>query len=257
LSFQQDWGNLDLFVLTGFRENARAGKDGRFRLPLTVDQDKTEFEAGNDEYHMDFSIRYNNTFDDWDMGVYYFIGTDRESRFHLNERGDQFVAIYDQMQQFGTDIQYTYDAWLLKFEGIYRDARYDQFFALVSGFEYTYYQVNESAIDVGLLVEYLYDGRDFDLQDRNQKVAPTSSENDFFIGTRISWNDVNNSNIIAGALIDLDDQSTLFSVEYEQRLDDFWSVEVKGRWFHQIDKENTLYLFQQDSHILFNLIRYF
>ncbi len=252
-SLQKDWGDIDLLVLPGFRQATWSGKRGRLRLPLTVEENETEFEAGNKEHHIDMAARYSNTIDDWDFGLYYFNGTDREARFRVNETGDHFIAQYDQIQQIGTDIQYTHDAWLLKFEGIHQEGRYDTFAAIVSGFEYTFYQVNESAVDVGLLAEYLYDGRDSDFN----KAPPTLTENDLFIGTRIAWNDVNDRSVIAGVMIDLDDQSTLLSIEYEQRLDNFWSIEMEGRWFTDIDKKNTLTIFKQDSHILFNLIRYF
>ena len=66
--------------------------------------------------------------------------------------------MYDQMTQVGVDVQYTRDAWLWKLEAIGRDTRIDNFTALVGGFEYTFYGVRDSAADVGVLLELLYEG---------------------------------------------------------------------------------------------------
>ena len=60
------------------------------------------------------------------------------------------IATYDLIQQAGLDVQYTRDAWLWKLEGILRDGHCDLFAAAVGGFEYTLYQVFQSALMVNI-----------------------------------------------------------------------------------------------------------
>ena len=64
----------------------------------------------------------------------FFHGTGREPRLKVNSTGSALIPIYDQITQIGTDLQYTVDAWLLKFEGIVRSGQGDTFAASVAGF---------------------------------------------------------------------------------------------------------------------------
>ena len=89
--------------------------------------------------------------------------------------GRSLLPVYDQIDQVGIDLQYTNDAWLWKLEAIARDGDSHSFAAAVGGFEYTLYQVSESSADVGLLLEYQYDGRD-------EFEPVTITDNDVFVG---------------------------------------------------------------------------
>ena len=41
ISFERDWGLLDIYALIGFRERTFAGQNGRLRLPTVTDTDNT------------------------------------------------------------------------------------------------------------------------------------------------------------------------------------------------------------------------
>ena len=115
------------------------------------------------------------------VGAHVFEGTSREARFVIAPEGDRLLPVYDQMTQFGVDVQYTAEAWLWKLEAIARDTRVDSFLAAVGGFEYTFYGVKNSSADVGVLFEYLYDGR-------NALSPPTGADNDLFVGAPQNFN---------------------------------------------------------------------
>lgn len=250
LTTQRDWGRVSGFLLAGFRERTFAGEKGRLRGPLPVDTDNPQYESGAEEKHVDYALRYAHYIGDWDFGAYVFHGTGREPRLQVNGSGSALLPIYDQITQFGTDLQYTHEAWLLKFEGIVRSGQGDTFAASVAGFEYTFYQIGESAADLGLLVEYLYDGRD------NQ--APgVLFENDAFIGTRLSLNDTQNTSLLLGAIIDIEDQSTSFSIEAERRIGDSWTIELESRWFANAEKGNPLQFIEDDDYVTLRLQKYF
>jgi hypothetical protein len=160
LALQRDWGELSAYLLPYFRQRTFAGRDGRFRPPLPVDTDRAVYESAAGEKHVDLALRYSHYIGDIDIGLNAFSGTSREPRFVPAPDGQSLLPVYDQVEQVGVDLQYTREAWLWKLEAIARDGATHSFAAAVGGFEYTFYQVTESAADIGLLVEYQYDGRD-------------------------------------------------------------------------------------------------
>jgi len=253
LSTQRDWGNVGLFALTGFRERTFPGPGGRLRFALPVDTSRPEYASRAGKKHIDYAVRYSHVLGDWDVGAHLFYGTGREPTFAVSPDGTELIPVYGIIRQAGADVQYTHDAWLWKFEGIVRAGQGDTFGAVVAGFEFTYYQAMRSAVDVGVLLEYLYDGRD-----ENPAVAPpTPFQNDLFVGTRIALNDVQDSSMLAGATIDLDDQSTLFVAEAETRLSAHWRLAAKGRFFINVKDNRLLRDVGEDGYFEVSVRRHF
>jgi len=253
LSSQRDWGNVGLFVLAGFRERNFAGPHGRPRFALPVDAGNPVYESNAGNRHIDYALRYGHAVGDWDIGAHVFRGTGREPTFAVSPDATRLIPGYGIVTQIGTDIQYTRDAWLWKLEGIVRKGQGDTFGAVVAGFEYTFYQVRRSAVDVGVLLEYLYDGRD-----ENPAIAPpTPFNNDLFVGTRIALNDTQDSSILAGATIDLDNHSTVLVAEAERRLNDRWSLSARGRFFVDAGNDPLLRNFRNDSYVDIAVRRHF
>ncbi|MEE8265604.1 MAG: hypothetical protein V3R62_04590, partial [Acidiferrobacterales bacterium] len=251
LATQQDWGRLDVFVLPGFRERTFPGRKGRLRTALPVDEDAAEFDSDLGQAHVDVAARYTHFFGDWDVGAYYFYGTGREPRLVPNATGSRLEPRYDLIHQGGLDLQYTQDAWLWKLEAIVREGQGDVFAAAVGGFEYTFFQVFESAADLGLLAEYLYDGRNED------KAPPTSFNNDFVVGTRLALNDVQDTTALLGAVVDVEDRSTALFVEAERRLGDSWKLELESRLFLGVGDSNPLNAFEDDDFVVLRLSYFF
>ena len=251
LASQQDWGSLNLFIMPWFRERTFPGKDGRLRFPLVTDGDP-DYDASNDRHHIDVALRYSHYIGAWDFGIYYFNGTGREPRFLLNDNGSRLIPFYDLIKQVGTDVQLTYEGWLWKFEGLWRSQNSDQFWSTVGGFEYTLYQILESDADLGLLLEYSWDGRDND----PAEAPPIIFDDDLFLGMRLTLNDVQDSELLAGFVIDRDTHASQLSLEAERRLDNHWKIELESRWFLN-SGDDVSAAFKKDSHITLRLARYF
>ncbi len=250
LGTQQDWGRLDLFVLPGFRERSFPGRDGRLRGALPVDTDAARYESGAKQAHVDVAMRYTHFIGDFDLGAHYFYGTGREPRLVPNAAGEWLEPHYDLIHQAGLDGQYTMDQWLWKLETIVREGQGEVFAAAVGGLEYTFFQAFESDADLGLLAEYLYDGRD--------DSAPfTAADNDVFLGTRLALNDVQDTSILAGGIVDADRRSTALLVEAERRIGDRWKLELESRWFLKPDAGDPLSAFQDDDFILLRASYFF
>jgi hypothetical protein len=246
LNLQRDYGRFGLYVLPYFRERSFAGTDGRFRAPLVVDTEQAIYESAAAEKHVDLAFRYSHYIGDVDIGAYVFAGTSREARFMLAAEADRLLPIYDQMTQWGVDVQYTADAWLWKLEAIARNTRIDSFAALVGGFEYTFYGIKNSAADVGVLLEYLYDGRD-------SSSPPTAFENDLFVGARLVLNDAGDSSVLAGFAIDLDTQELFLNIETSRRIGDSLSVELQLRAFANAAPGDVLATVAQDDYLQLRL----
>ncbi len=249
-NLQRDFGRFELYVLPWFRERTFAGPDGRFRAALPVDKDSPIYESAAEQSHVDFALRYSHYIGDLDIGAYVFEGTSREPRFTIAPEGDRLIPVYDQMTQVGVDLQYTREAWLWKFEAIGRDTRIDSFLAAVGGFEYTFYGVRDSAADIGLLLEYNYDGRD-------ANAPPTAFDNDIFAATRLALNDASNTSILAGFAFDIDTQEMFFNVEAERRFGDNLSAELRLRAFSGSKPGEALYAFARDDYLQLRLSWYY
>ena len=249
-NLQRDYGRFGIYVMPYFRERTFPGIDGRFHSGLIVDTDNPIYESSDEENHVDYALRYSHYIGDVDIGLHAFKGTSREARFLLAPEGDRLLPIYDQMTQFGVDVQYTAEAWLWKLEAVSRNTRVDSFMAAVGGFEYTFYGVKDSSADIGVLVEYLYD-------DRNALSPPTASNNDLFLGTRLALNDSDDTSVLAGIAIDLDTSELFLNIEAERRIGDNLSVELLLRAFMNAEPNDPTYAVKQDDHLQLRLNWYY
>ncbi|MEE9251368.1 MAG: hypothetical protein V3U93_09650 [Alphaproteobacteria bacterium] len=231
LSLPRDWGTVDLFVLPYFRERTFPGRDGRLRSALVVNTDRARFESGAKERHVDVAARYSHTVEELDFGVSYFRGTSRDPSFLAGTDGSGtpvLIPFYSQIDQGSLDAQITTGAWLLKLEALYRAGqrdragREDGYFSSVAGFEYTFFGIFGSGMDLGVLGEHLFDDRD----DR----ALTPFENDVFVGLRLAANDVADTQILAGVIQDIGGSVRNYFVEASRRIGESWTVNLEARF---------------------------
>ncbi|MGB0835057.1 MAG: hypothetical protein ACPGR2_11100 [Psychrobium sp.] len=259
LTLVREWGNLDLFVLPGFRERTFAGEKGRLRTPLVIDTDNAMYQSSDEEHHLDFAARWSHSIDIWELGVSYFDGTSRDADMLLSiDNGiGTLRPYYRQMNQVGLDALAVVDSWILKFEGISR--RYDRdnnglapqnYFAMTTGFEYTSVGVFESVWDIGWLMEYQFDDRD----DSTLAIG----QNDLMLGSRLVLNDVNGTEVLFGLVQDLDHSNTRSGfVEASSRINDNWKWRVDARIFSTDEPSNLLYGLRNDDNIEVSLEYYF
>ena len=247
LSLIKDWGTVDLFVLPGFRERTFSGKEGRFRPTPAID-DHTAYQSDSKDKHVDYALRWSQTFDDWDVGLSHFYGTSREPRIipTATAGGIALIPFYDIINQTGLDVQATLDEWLWKVELIHRSGQGETFNAFTGGFEYTFVGVMESAADVGLIAEYLYD-------DRGSDVA---FDNDVFVGARLAMNDAASSELLFGVIADVNQNTQFYSLEGSRRIGASWVLSVEAR-FISAASNVALAPFRHDDVIQLELARHF
>jgi len=246
-----DQGIFDFFILAGFRERTFAGEEGRLRSGIVVDTDSVSYESDDEEKHIDFALRWSHSMGLFDLGAYWFEGTDRDPQLQpaIVNGNIELRPYYQQVSQLGVDVQATIDSWLFKLEAIYKDSDLDDYAATQTGFEYTLYGLNESATDLGLLVEYGWDERGQD--------ASAIAQNDIYIGSRLTLNDSNNTAILVGLSYDADYYTKSFLIEASRRLSDHWTVALEGLLFDADNNSDPVSSVDQDDRLQLTLERYF
>ncbi len=248
----QDWGTVDIFVLTGFGERTYPGVNGRFRAEIIVDSDSPIYESKDGASHVDWAVRWSHYLGPLDVGISHFSGTSRDPRF-LPDRDDSgepiLVRFYEQIGQTGLDMQITSGAALWKLESVHRHNSIETYIAATGGIEYTFSDIRSSGLDIGVIAEYLWDERG----DR----ATTSFDDDVFMGARFALNDVQSTQILVGAIVDTESGATFYNLEASRRIAANWKIEIKARAFSGVPDNDILSPFRRDDYLQIELARYF
>jgi hypothetical protein len=250
LALHLDWGSLSFFFLPAFRERTFPGRKGRLRSAIPVDTDRPVYESSLEEWHPDLAVRWTHVLGDWDIGLAHFWGTGREPRLLPGIGGSKLIPHYDLIHQTSLDVQATKGSWLWKLEAITRGGQGNRFGALVAGFEYTFVGVFGTAADLGVLGEYIYDGR-------GDGAPATAFDDDFFAGARLVLNDPQSTEILAGPTVDRRTQATFLNVEAIRRIGDRWTIELEARAFINVPPSDVLFALRRDDYIGIRLAWYF
>ncbi len=225
LSLARDWGTLDLFLLPYFRERTFPGRAGRLRSSLVVDTDRAVFDSAAEEWHTDGAFRYSHFFGDLDVGLYHFIGTGREPTLLAGTDGSGnpiLIPLYEQINQTGLDVSYVINDWLWKLEAIYRAGQgSEDYFSWTGGFEYTFTRFLGTAMDLGVVMEGIFD-------ERGDK-ATTPLENDIAMALRLAVNDPESTEALLGFVQDVTGNARSVFLETSRRFGDNWKLTVEMR----------------------------
>jgi hypothetical protein len=234
-----DYGNFDFFVLPGFRERTFSGEDGRFRIAVPVKDNEAIYLNSQKENHIDSAFRWSHYYKDLEWALSYFSGTDRDPIFTL--KNNKLYATYGLTEQYGLELQYVYESWLIKSETIKKNSDVnDEYHASVNGFEYTLSNIYGGK-DLGFIMEWQWDER----LDEN----PVGISNGGFYALRLAVNDAASTEVLAGQVIDLDTGKLVSTrVEASRRIGQSYKLEFE---FSNINdpKENTLlYSIKEDDY---------
>lgn len=254
-SYIHDYGTIEAYLLPYFRERTFEGNSGRLNGGFNVNSSRAQYESASGQSKVDLALRYSHTMGDWDLGFSWFNGTSREpdlTRLANFEDGTT-EAYYPQIQQFSSDVQLTTGGWLFKFEAIRRefdDSFYQNYTASTLGAEYTVVGLFGSAKDLGLLAEYSWDERD--------EQATSLLQNDAFIGARLAFNDIYDSQVLFGISNDLDNsKERLVFIEGATRIGSALTLNVELRLFVSDSKNTPLARLDDDSFVQIGLEYFF
>ena len=257
LMLERDWGNLDLFVLPYHRERTFAGAEGRLsagaggNLPADYGYADAKYESDDAEKNIDLAARYYSYIDDFEYAVSVFHGNSREASSAYDFIANKFVPYYPKISQLGTELQYLSEGWAWKFEGIHREgvlAEGKSYFATTAGFEYTQVGIMDTRVDLGWVVEHMYDSR-------QEKASIGAFEHDVLLATRWAANNSADSVLLVGAVVDYEYEDYSLSIEGTTRLMNGLSLEVEARVFAPA-ADATLYGFRDEDFIKLTLSYY-
>jgi hypothetical protein len=220
VTYITDYGNFDYFLLPLFRERTFPGEDGRFRAALIIDTDNPVYEDEQKERHIDHAFRWSHYYESFEWAFSYFKGTDREPIFQFNNAGTKIIPYYRQVEQYGLELQYNYESWLLKTEAVRRVDQFNEYFlAYTTGFEYTFSNIHEG-MDIGILYELNRDGRAQD--------SPIGLDQTSFVGSRVALNDEDSAEFLAGVILN-NRKNDLISFRFEgsRRINQNWKGEIE------------------------------
>jgi len=242
-------GTFELYYLPYARRRQFPGREGRFRFPEVLDREGIPFENNAEEWSPSFAFRWSHYLGSFDIGLSNFYGIAREPQFLGFNPQTGLQLTYPVINQTGLDLQFTKDAWLLKLESIYRGSDDLDFFAFTAGFEYTFSNIKSSGIDLGIVSEYLFDERD--------ELTFSGFDNDVFIGTRVAFNDIQDTEFITGGIFDLSRSTYLFSFEGSRRIGKSWKIALEARVFGSVSQEELLFAFREDDVFQIKLSKFF
>jgi len=261
LSWFQDWGTTEFFVLPGFRKREFSSEDARLRPPFLIESSDALYESDAEEKHVDLAIRWTHVLGDWDVGFSHFYGTNREPRLILDPSlinmpqtfiGTQpikLVPYYDIINQTGLDVQATLDNWLWKAEAIYRSGMSEDFYATTIGLEYSFFDIQSTGVDIGLVLEHLYDDRGTE--------STNPFENDIMTGFRLALNDEQSTEALFGVIQDINGDASILSVEASRRLGEQFKLIIEGLLFTETNENDFMHNFRSDDYIQIELAYYF
>jgi hypothetical protein len=143
------------------------------------------------------------------------------------------------------DLQLTRGDWLAKLEAVHRDGVDGRSSATVGGIEYTLVGVWGDA-DLGIVAEAQYDSRD-----------GAVSDNDVAIGGRFTFNDAQDTDVLAFTAIDIDNATRFISVETNRRWLNSGEIRLEARLFANVDAGDPLFAVQRDDYVQLEYVHFF
>ncbi len=244
-------GTWDLFLMPLFRERSFPGPAGRLRTRLPVDSRGARYESAAGRHHLDVALRWFGSRGPLDLGLAAFHGTSREPRLLPggSPRQPVLVPFYDLIDQVSVDAQLTLEDWLLKLEALGRAGQGRRFARAGAGFEYSFVGIGGSALDLGVIGEYLFDSRG--------ENATTPFQHDLMTGLRLSFNDAQSTEILAGITFDRDSRERFYNLEADHRLGDRWKLRLEARLFSGFDPASPFAGLRADDYLQLELAAYF
>lgn len=213
---------FDAFVMSGFRDREFPTRDGRLGLPVTARD--AQVDSAHSRAHVDFAARLSGYAGNLDWAISHFRGIDREPRFEVLRRvPEPLISLRHALtDRSALEVQWLIGSTAFKLEYATRTGAGGRSSAAVAGFEHTRVGVLGSPIDLGIVVEGLFD-------DRDASAPPGTFEHDLAVGLRLTPNDPANTRLLAGVIVDLHSGEHLVNIEFGRRLGARWALEAELR----------------------------
>lgn len=237
------WGAVDLYLLPWFRARPLAGRAARLWSPDVIAGNDAQLSSPSGFRLVDWAVRGTRTMGPWDVGLSFFMGTDREPAFALVGAGTAAAALvprYDPVRRLGVDVQWTRGSWLGKLEALASDGVAGRYLAGGAGVEYAPRDY------VSIYGEMLFDSRG--------GAATTSWEHDLFVGTRLLYPD---GAVDLRSSVDPVSGNVIFGLDATRRLSNALVLTLGTRAFLGDAAREPPLAWRTDTSVALGLTRYF
>lgn len=297
LSLFGDWGTLDLYAMTGFRERQFPNSAGRYSLPISIDEGAAEFESDLKHWQPDLAVHFRTTLDNWDFGLSHFYGTSRDPRFKVVlDPAARFLptSVQNKLTSLSIDdlnkvddllagtglstpkVLHIADSFIslapvydvINQSGIEALGVYDDLLLKFEGVTITGHGGARIWSAVGgfeyTFTDFANSGFDLGLlgeaiyDSRDLDDGPyTIFDNDIFAGVRLSFNDLDTTSVLVGGYVDWKLGTTILTAEIERRIFDNIKLSVEARGYPYVSDQDPLAVFKQDSYVQVRLSFFF
>ncbi|MBF97010.1 MAG: hypothetical protein CMJ13_07300 [Pelagibacterales bacterium] len=251
------FGYIDLIYMPEFHKPTQVGESGRLRLNLPTQNYNAIYEGGAGDKVPSWAIKWQNSINETDISFQFFRGTSRDgSTLPVIEDGKlKYFSGFERISQFGTFFQKIYGPLMFKFEGIKRNGQKnseylrENYYSYITGVEYVNTRIFNKIWDLNLFAEYINDDRGSSSTDIFQ--------NDIFIGSRISLNNIDGTEINQAFTLDLDGNGNTGNFEVSSRFNESIRVIVEYNYYWSLKSADTLYSFRRDNYLGIKVTNYF
>lgn len=260
------FGQADLYYLPYPRRRPFAGDEGRFQIAaIPVDDDEAFYRSAADgdaeRWAEQGAARLQFLFGDLETAISHFYGTSRDPSFDIVLDGATPVALspsYDQINQSGVELRAITLGNVLKAEAFRRTGEDpseedDAIYGVGAGIEREFVRIFDTDLALTLFGEYYYDSRSL----LSDEVSPVSLDNDVFVGSRLAFNDLADTQVLLTSTVDVDTQATILALELQRRFGTQLQVNLKGEAFVDVDDDPGLTAFQDDHRIVLRARYYY
>lgn len=238
-----EYGNIDFFALSFFREQKYPGVKGRLRPPFPISKE-VNYDSSKGKKHIDFASRWSVSKQYFDLALSYFQGTKRNPDLNLSSLSKlELQPFYPQIKQGSIEFVLLPNFGLLKFEGVYsrRKLRNLPRTAYTVGFEKSFLNIFSSDASIITFVEYSNDHR--------RPSTASVYKHELFAGAAFNFNDVNETKARFGFTTDVTTHQRVESLGLVRRLGDSLSLKIDGVYIEKTRPSGYLYPFRKDSFV--------
>lgn len=257
LELNPRWGSWSLFVLPRFRTQRFPGAGGRLRGPFEINAARPSFEARAARAHIDVAVRYSHYIGNVEFALSHFAGTARQPELELVPidpltQRFELRPFYFLTDQTALELTVVAGGWLYKLEAVSKRDPRGRYEAAVGGVEYSFFGIFDSSIDLGVIAEYQYDGREA------LRRLDFNAGDDFAVaGARLGFNDFAGSELLLLHSVGRDRNGRLSSLEGSRRIGNDWRLAIEARWFSAAASDDVLRFFDAEDYWQVTLTRYF
>ena len=237
IAFSRFFDNSEFSLIAKLHEEKQPMQESRsiynfvphsYNEKLDTDSDDVptiylKYSSSIEEHQIDYSVIYQNGYDEQ---RYLVPNLSKDNNISSMQ---QHAYTVDKFMGFGTMVK---GDTLYKTEVAYtssHDNKVADYAQGSIGLEHTLYGVYDK-MDLGIIAEY-YKYKIFQNGRHNAKDFGKLFDDDFALGARLAFNDIESSEILAGLDIDRHNKEKIFFVDYDTRIDDKYKLKVSFQHF--------------------------